>query len=60
MTPSFEKIGNEKYDLVGRAYLVLDVLCFVFFEAETVRLKKKKTPSDTPRNSASLSNKKKF
>jgi hypothetical protein len=40
MKSSFEKIGNEKYDLVGRAYLVLDVLCFMFFEVETVQLKK--------------------
>jgi hypothetical protein len=60
MKSSFEKICNEKYDLVGQAYLVLDVLCFAFFEAETFQLIKSKTSSDTAKNSASFCNRKKL
>jgi len=57
---SFEKIGNEKYEFIGRENLVLDVLCFVFFEAETVQLRKNKTLSETVKNCASLINKQSF
>ncbi len=56
MKSSFEKIRDEKYDLVGPAYLVLDILCFAFFEAETFQLIRNKTSPDAAKNSASFCN----